>query len=91
MADDASEGVRRPGRRVPENEAAEHFDVKNAERPILDEMNNMSLRWGSKVGVQRNDDVHLDKQGKEGGKQECKGDVCVEEPHETDTVLCGVS
>lgn len=68
MTDDGSEGVCGPGRGVPHDEAAEHFDVEDAEGPVLDEVDDVSFCWGAKVRVQRNDDVEFDEEGEKGGE-----------------------
>lgn len=47
---------------------AGHFDVENAEGPVLDDVDDVPVTVVAEVGVQGDGDVELDEEAGEGGK-----------------------
>lgn len=91
MADDTTQSFRRARRRVPEDKTAGHFDVEHAERPVLDEMNDVAVKGTVEVGVQGDDNVEFDDQREERRKEDGEGKIRIDETDETDGVDQGLA
>lgn len=69
VADDGCEGAGRAGRAVLEGEARDEAGVEEAERPVLDEVDDMRL-FGAEVRVEGDEAVKFDEDGEEEGDEE---------------------
>ena len=82
------------GVRVPEGEAAGHFEVEDAEGPVLDEVDGVGGGgggWRGEVGVQGDDEVGFHEEGDERGEEDGDGGVEVEEAQGEDGGLGGAA
>ena len=89
VADDGSQRGGRARGRVPQDEAAEHFDIENAEGPVLDEVDHVSVRGDAEVGMQWDNDVEFDEEREERGEKDGERRISVQHAEGTSNIRGG--